>query len=485
MDSERDVTRIVRSWLREDGHESADRILDDVLALLDTNTQHLSWWQARRIAGVRNLTTLAIAAAAVVVVAVVGINLLPSFGGVGGPAAPTSAPSDAPAARGTPGPDSWSEIEPGNHVIATPQMRIHLTMPAGWKGDETGIGLFPGVWTGSLYLAPATYEVSYVLTDVCAAEADIDLIAVGPTVDDLTTALVNQTGIQRSGPTDVTLGGYPARKFVLNLLPSCPTRDGLWADASRTYGLGLRHGETGTVYVVDVNGSRLIITSSAMNGASSEHVAQLEAIAASIEIEPVPNAEPLAGVGPGGWLPIGSHSLTVDGVPFSFTVPALSYDRGWARYRKVYISKDTVGPQGAEAAIYWTGFPDSADMVPCPNLLGLPRDASAGAIATKMAAAPGTELVVGPTDVIVGGHEAKHFVLTVRETLGCDPGFFVTWDPAGGGPGWWTTNAGDTIRVWIVNLDGKLFVLVGVSTEDASTRLEQEIQDIVDSIQFE
>jgi len=76
-------------------------------------------------------------------------------------------------------------------------------------------------------------------------------------------------------------------------------------------------------------------------------------------------------------------------------------------------------------------------------------------------------------------------VLTVRETLGCDPGFFVTWDPAGGGPGWWTTNAGDTIRVWIVNLDGKLFVLVGVSTEDASTRLEQEIQDIVDSIQFE
>jgi hypothetical protein len=485
MDSERDVTRIVRSWLREDGHESADRILDDVLALLDTNTQHLSWWQARRIAGVRDLTTLAIAAAAVVVVAVVGINLLPSFGGVGGPAAPTSAPSDAPAARGTPGPDSWSEIAAGNHVIATPQMRIHLTMPAGWSGDETGIGLFPGVWTGSLYLAPAPYEVSYVLTDVCAAEADIDLIAVGPTVDDLATALANQTGIQRSGPTDVTVGGYPARRFVLNLLPECPTRDGLWADASRTYGFGLRHGETGTVYVVDVSGSRLVITSSAMNGASSDHVAQLEAITASIEIEPVPNAEPLADVGPGGWLPIGSHSLTVDGVPFSFTVPALSYDRGWARYRDVYISKDTVGPQGAEAAIYWTGFPDGADTDPCANLLGLPAGASAADLAAAVSAAPGTELLSGPADVIVGGRTAKHVVLTLREPLGCDPGFFFTWEPAAGGPGWWSTSVDDRIKVWIVDLDGKLFVIVGEATTDASIRLEQEIQDIVDTIQFE
>ena len=34
MSAERDTTRIVRSWLRTDEHESADRVLDDVLALL-------------------------------------------------------------------------------------------------------------------------------------------------------------------------------------------------------------------------------------------------------------------------------------------------------------------------------------------------------------------------------------------------------------------------------------------------------------------
>ena len=41
MDTERDVTRIVQSWLRTDEHESADRVLDDVLALLDATQQAL------------------------------------------------------------------------------------------------------------------------------------------------------------------------------------------------------------------------------------------------------------------------------------------------------------------------------------------------------------------------------------------------------------------------------------------------------------
>ena len=50
MDTERDVTRIVRSWLRTDEHESADRVLDNVLALLDATPQRRSWWPARRIA---------------------------------------------------------------------------------------------------------------------------------------------------------------------------------------------------------------------------------------------------------------------------------------------------------------------------------------------------------------------------------------------------------------------------------------------------
>jgi hypothetical protein len=222
-----------------------------------------------------------------------------------------------------------------------------------------------------------------------------------------------------------------------------------------------------------------------MVSASEEHIAQLEAITGSIQIEPVPNAEPLADVGPGGWLPIGRHALTVDGVPFSFSLPALAYDRGWARYRDIYISKDTVGPQGAEAAIYWTAFPDAVATDPCAHLLELTPGASISDLAAVVSTAPGTELVAGPVAATVGGRPAKHVVVTVRDDFGCDPGFFFTWDPAGGGPAWWGTDAGDMINVWIVNVDGKVFVIVGETTTDASAKLGQEIQDIVASIQFE
>ena len=42
MSTDRDVTRIVRSWLHEDAHEDADRILNLVLDQIDTTPQRLA-----------------------------------------------------------------------------------------------------------------------------------------------------------------------------------------------------------------------------------------------------------------------------------------------------------------------------------------------------------------------------------------------------------------------------------------------------------
>ena len=39
MSTDRDTTRIVRSWLQTDEHESADRVLDAVLDQLDATPQ--------------------------------------------------------------------------------------------------------------------------------------------------------------------------------------------------------------------------------------------------------------------------------------------------------------------------------------------------------------------------------------------------------------------------------------------------------------
>ncbi len=143
-----------------------------------------------------------------------------------------------------------------------------------------------------------------------------------------------------------------------------------------------------------------------------------------------------------------------------------------------------MGPQGAEAIIYWTGFPDGDYADPCAAL-ALPVRPSAADLAAVVATAPRTDLVTGPAEVSVGGQSAKHVVLTVRKDVGCDPGYFYTWNDIVGGALWPKTNVGDTIRVWIVDVDGTLLFIAGETNTDAGSGLEREIQRIVDSILFD
>ena len=98
--SDRDVTRAIRSWLHEDRHEDVSRVAGAVLDHVETTPQRRARWPARRLSDMNTYAKFAIAAAAVLVVAVVGYNLLPGRGGVGGPAA-TPSPSPAPLAEGS------------------------------------------------------------------------------------------------------------------------------------------------------------------------------------------------------------------------------------------------------------------------------------------------------------------------------------------------------------------------------------------------
>jgi len=85
----------------------------------------------------------------------------------------------------------------------------------------------------------------------------------------------------------------------------------------------------------------------------------------------------------------------------------------------------------------------------------------------------------------VGGRAAKHVVLNVREDVGCDPGFFFAWQQDWGGAFWAATELGDTIRVWIVDVDGTRLFIEAETNEQAGPELEQEIQQIVESITFD
>jgi hypothetical protein len=178
---------------------------------------------------------------------------------------------------------------------------------------------------------------------------------------------------------------------------------------------------------------------------------------------------------------IGRHSRTVDGVRFSFRLAT----SGWEQFGTISINKSIVGPQGAEAMIFWASFPEGDQAEPCADLLNTSLGPSAADLAAAVATAPGTELVAGPSDVTVGGLPAKHVVLAVREDAGCDPGYFYTWQDVWWGALWPGTNAGDTIRVWIVDVDGTRLLIEAETTTEADSGLEQEIEQIIDSIRFE
>lgn len=178
------------------------------------------------------------------------------------------------------------------------------------------------------------------------------------------------------------------------------------------------------------------------------------------------------------------RDVRVDGVEFSFNVP--SY--GWEQYGSLYVSKSTVGPQGAEAMIFWARFPRGEFAQACPYV-ATSNVSTAAELASVLATdLDGPDLVSGPSEVTVGGLPAQKVVLFVRdfERRACGPGLFYTWDGEDQRRGamWGDGVLGDTVTVWVVDVYGTLFVIGGQTHLNASAGLVQELDQIVDSISF-
>ena len=215
------------------------------------------------------------------------------------------------------------------------------------------------------------------------------------------------------------------------------------------------------------------------------------------------------------------ESRTVDGIEFTFTVPAGVKDVAWwengpivkvgesssgvpeFRTGRVFISRSLARGQAAEAGIFWTTFPDGGEAEPCRSVLGQDIGGSSADLAKAMTRAPGVRIVQRPLRTTVGGRVATYVVLKVRKDRGCDPGYFFTWKPSGReglrddqcwGACWMTADVGDTFRVWIVDVEGKRVVLAArmARTEPGMEvhfradwlKAEREIASVIRSIRF-
>jgi hypothetical protein len=306
MKARSDTERILDAYLAPEADRLADRVIDAALADIARTRQRRSWWPAWRSNRMNTYAKLIAAAAAVLVVAVVGYQFLPRSGGIGGE--PTAQPS--PNATSSPTATAIRPLPEGSLAAGTYRLRpfasatmtIDATVPGGgWTGGPpAAIGGPVGESNGPNGVAVAFFNAQTIHSDPCHWDQDGDggapdegNVEVGPTVDDLAEALA-AAPYESTTPVAATLGGYSGKRLELELVPDpsgCDSYDGA---GNQYFVFGGRDGaqyaqgdaNTWQVTVVDVEGTRLIAVLISYAETSSEHLSAAQGILDSVVITP-------------------------------------------------------------------------------------------------------------------------------------------------------------------------------------------------------
>ena len=296
MTARRDPDRLLRTYLEDGPTELPDRSYDAVRAHIENTRQRVTFGPWRE-AQMSKFVLVGIAAAAVLVVAaVLGLNLMPRSDDPGGVVAtPTLAPTPSPSLAATRLPASGT-LAPGSYYFdqISPGTRLTLTVPAGWEVDEVFLTKGPRDQPGEVLLTP--WWVTHVFADACQWDESA-IVDAGETADEIVSALAEQEGREASGPTDVMLGGFPAKRIELTVPAdfdtSACTNGNLryWPAPGPDFSGGLccnPPGNTDVVYVVGFDDSPwpLAVVARHYPESSGQNRAELQSILDSIVIEP-------------------------------------------------------------------------------------------------------------------------------------------------------------------------------------------------------
>jgi len=300
MSTDRDVTRIVRSWLGEDEYESADRVLGAVLDQLDTTPQRrATWWPVRRISTMNTTLKFGLASVVVAVAVLVGVNYL-AGPNVGGPNLTEATPTPTAEPTTTPLPTPASTpaflLPTGEHLLADTVRSMTVMIPApDWYGDPGGAILTKNdnaeapdgagliVFDGDLVVYGDPCQWATTRPDAPAT-----------TVDELVTALTAQPSRDASEPVDITLGGYAGKSITLHVpddavFSGCDSGTfgswGLPGDDVTPFRYHQDPGQIDKLFIADVEGTLVVIDIAWYEGTPQSVVDELEAIVASTTFE--------------------------------------------------------------------------------------------------------------------------------------------------------------------------------------------------------
>jgi len=246
MTTNRDIERILDTWLSDGPDAVADRVIDVVADRIEHQPQRPAWHLHWRETHVTTKLNPIAAMAALLVIAVVGLAAvvgLSSRGGVGqpGPSA-TSGPNATPGSSATQGPSpSPFECEgettgcagplaPGEHTATNFLLGLTFTTPEGWVNvrdirrtyglkDPTGLAADIEV-LGLNAIAEQT--------EACGPVAKA---GIGSSVQDFITAVQTHPGLVASDPVPAEVDGFQGQSIDLVVASTwdqmCPEIDAL------------------------------------------------------------------------------------------------------------------------------------------------------------------------------------------------------------------------------------------------------------------
>ena len=183
-----------------------------------------------------------------------------------------------------------SPLDPGRYVAAidgapdAPLLPV-LSVPEGYTGIGTGVhaeGINGEISSHYVW----AWVVNRVYPNPCSAAVEF-AEPVGPSVADLANALAGQALRAGTDPVPVTVGGYDGLYVELSVpddvdVAACPDGQfrmwpGRWQSAP---------GQVDMVWIVDVEGQRIVFDASHGPDASSEEVAELRDMVTTATFEP-------------------------------------------------------------------------------------------------------------------------------------------------------------------------------------------------------
>jgi hypothetical protein len=287
MSTDRDTTRIVRSWLDEGITVLPDRVLDAVLGQLPATPQRRTIWLARRFFSMSKTMRVGVAAVAIAA-AVLGVALFVRGNASVGP--PPATPTLTAIPSAVPAPLSFGErsLDPGSYTLADGfPVDISFEVPAGFVSCSSNPNA-QAVCGQPSDANPMGRGVNFLVIDNVVADpcnsALLDPMP-GPSVDELVAAISGLDGFEVTPAEDVVVDGYEG-KMIRVTTPADASCLYTWSVGSDLNGVG--PGEINELQILDVGGVRVVIATAYFgtpDAISDEGLSALRQIVDSINIE--------------------------------------------------------------------------------------------------------------------------------------------------------------------------------------------------------